>query len=54
MAIAILSIGAVGVIGSTILELRRKEPVWAWMIKISSLLVGIGGVILGIVIARGG
>ena len=54
LAIVILAVGAIGVIGSTIMEIRHREPMWAWGMKISSLLVGVGGVILGIVIAIGG
>jgi hypothetical protein len=44
----IAGLGAVGLCGSVAMEVIKKEPVYMLLMKVSSGVLGIGGVLLGI------
>lgn len=42
----IASIGVVGLVGSVVMEIIRKEPIYMTLMKLSAGATGIGGIIL--------
>jgi hypothetical protein len=53
-AIALMSVGTVGLIISICLEIMTGEPFYFLLIKASAILFGVGGPVLGIAFARQG
>ena len=51
--ITLLGIGAIGICAAVLLEIKYHEPIYLLMMKIMPLFFGIGGVLLGIALARG-
>ncbi|HCP60306.1 MAG TPA: hypothetical protein DIT43_01850 [Dehalococcoidia bacterium] len=54
VAIALMSAGTVGLVISTCFEITTGEPFYCLLIKVSSILFGVGGPVLGIAFAREG
>ena len=52
LAIALMSVGTVGLIIGICLEITTGEPLYCLLIKVSSILFGVGGPVLGIAFAR--
>lgn len=44
----IAALGALGLCGSVVMEIIKKEPVYMLLMKLSSGVLGIGGLLLGI------
>jgi len=44
----IASLGAMGLCGSVVMEIIKKEPVYMLLMKVSSGTLGIGGILIGI------
>jgi uncharacterized protein (DUF1810 family) len=47
-AVALLSVGCLGIAGAVVMEMRTGESKYKLMMKIFPALIGIGGVLLGI------
>jgi len=50
--IALLGVGAVGIILAIVMEIQTAEPVYFILMKVTAALFGVGGPLLGIGIAR--
>ena len=50
----IASLGAIGLCGSVVFEVIKREPIYLLTAKISTGILGIGGIILGIASLMGG
>jgi len=44
----IAGLGALGLCGSVVMEIVKKEPIYMLLMKVSSGILGIGGIIIGI------
>jgi len=44
----IATLGAIGLLGSVVLEIKKREPIYLLFAKISTGILGIGGIILAI------
>jgi len=44
----VATLGACGIVGSVILEVKKQEPIYLLMAKISMGIFAVGGIILGI------
>ena len=52
-AIVLLSIGSFGTGGAVIMEVIKREPIYAIMMKIFPWFFGAGGILMGIALTRG-
>lgn len=50
---SVATIGAIGLLVSAILEIRKREPIYMLSAKISSGVLGLGGIILAILVLGG-
>lgn len=48
LALVIMTVGSLGIIGSTIFEIKTKAPVYALMMKIFPWVFGLGAILFSI------
>ena len=51
-SIALMSAGVVGILFSVVMEIATGEPVYYLVMKLTAVLFGVGGPLLGLDIAR--
>ena len=44
----IAGLGAMGLCGSVVMEVIKKEPVYMLLMKVSSGVLGVGGILIGV------
>ena len=50
--IALMSVGAVGILFAIVMEMTAREPIYWLVMKITAGLFGVGGPLFGLAIAR--
>lgn len=48
LALVIMAVGSLGIVGSTVFEIKTKAPIYALMMKIFPWVFGLGAILFSI------